>query len=127
MLLIAAFGAGYLLAHTGSPDSSTRTPRRVSRPVMVTPLVNELEEEAERLRTEVAILQATLEEERSQSQSDEPASDFVTEAMPPAVIVADLFNGDGLRDLMSNWVARLNQRQAQNTTPPRVWDTRRQR
>ncbi len=62
---------------------------------MVTPLVNELEEEAERLRTEVAILQAKLEEERS---SEEPASDFVTEAMPPDVVVADL-NGDGWLDM----------------------------
>ncbi len=61
---------------------------------MVTPLVNELEEEAERLRTEVAILQAKLEEERSQSQSDEPTSGFV----PPDVVVADL-NGDGWLDM----------------------------
>ncbi len=102
VLLIAAFGAGYLLAHTDGPDSSTRTPRRVSRPVMVTPLVNELEEEAERLRTDVAILQAKLEEERS---SDEPASDFVTEAMPPNAVVADLY-GDGLRDIY--WHVPLN-------------------
>ena len=66
---------------------------------MVTPLVNELEEEAERLRTEVAILQATLEEERSQSQSDEPASDSVKADWTPAgVVVADM-NGDGLSDI----------------------------
>ncbi len=148
VLLIAAFGAGYLLAHTESPDSSTRTPRRVSRPVMVTPLVNELEEEAERLKTEVAILQAKLEEERSQSQSDEPASEDV--------VVADM-NGDGLRDIYwrvpPTWsvlerhkaAAGLyvnlgngsflalgadllrTQGQAQDTTPSRAWDTRRQR
>ncbi len=144
VLLMAALGAGYLLARTDSPDSSTRTPRRVSRPVMVTPLVNELEEEAERLRTEVAILQAKLEEERSQSQSDEPASEDV--------VVADM-NGDGLRDIYwrvpPGWsVSELHktaalyvnlgngsfsaigmglrtQGQAQDTTPSRAWDTRR--
>ncbi len=99
VLLIAAFGAGYWLAHTDGPDSSTRTPRRVSRPVMVTPLVNELEEEAERLRIEVAILQATLEEERSQSQSDEPASDSVKADWTPAGVVAVYMNGDGMRVL----------------------------
>ena len=115
VLLIAAFGAGYLLAHTDGPDSSTRTPRRVSRPVMVTPLVNELEEEAERLRTEVAILLG----DAGGRTIVRRASDFVTEAMPPDVVVADM-NGDELRDILSNWVARLNQRQAQNSTPSRA-------
>ncbi len=110
VLLIAAFGAGYLLAHTDGPDSSTRTPRRVSRPVMVTPLVNELEEEAERLRTEVAILQATLEEERSQSQSDEPASDSVkADFWAPAGVVVVYMNGDGLRVLERHKAAALFQ------------------
>ena len=71
---------------------------------MVTPLVNELEEEAERLRTEVAILQATLEEERSQSQSDEPSSDSVKADWTPAgAVVADM-NGDGLRDIYWRYV-----------------------
>jgi hypothetical protein len=100
---------------------------------MVTPLVNELEEEAERLRTEVAILQATLEEERSQSQSDEPASDSVKADWTPAgVVVADL-NGDELLDIfyrrrkaaaLSNASfsasAHLLRTQRQVTTPPRA-------
>ncbi len=129
VLLIAAFGAGYLLARTESPDSST-PPRRVSRPVMVTPLVNELEKEAERLKTEVAILQAKLEEERS---SEEPASDSVKADWTPAgVVVADL-NGDELLDIfyrrrkaaaLSNASfsasAHLLRTQRQVTTPPRA-------